>query len=248
MKPPLVSVIIPVFNGEEYLGAAIRSVLAQDHSPIETIVVDDGSTDGSAAVAERFDRVITARRDRGGPGAARNTGLDVASGSYITFLDADDLMMPNRVSAQFAHLERDLSLDGVFCLQRYVVEPGATVPRWIAQRSLRPLSDEVIAGEFAAVARGDAQPLSVLIKSIAFDEAGRFEEGLFGGEDSEWLFRARRAGVRFGTVEEVLMERRIHGSNLTYEDDALARGLLELARHKVKGSRQGSAVRRPPSP
>src|SRR5436305_1029668 len=89
---PMISVIIPVYNGERYLGEAIESVLAQSYHWLEIILVDDGSTDGSATVAKQFSPAVqVVRQPNLGAGAARNRGIALAQGEFLAFLDADDL-------------------------------------------------------------------------------------------------------------------------------------------------------------
>ena len=85
MSAPLVSVVIPVFNGERFLAAAIQSVLDQTHRPLELIVVDDGSSDGSATVARSFEGVRVIEQEHAGPGAARNRGVAAAAASCSPF-------------------------------------------------------------------------------------------------------------------------------------------------------------------
>ena len=103
-QPPL-SIGLPVFNGEKYLAEAIRSVLAQTYSPIEIIVVDDGSTDSSQEILAGFvDRVTTVRQQNAGPAAARNRGIAEAKGEYVAFLDADDTWVPTKTVTQMRHL------------------------------------------------------------------------------------------------------------------------------------------------
>ena len=100
-----VSTIIPVFNGARYLGEAIESVMVQTHPALDVIVVDDGSTDGSAAVAQSFgDRVFTVRQQNLGQAAALNAGLALATGEYVAFLDADDLWEPEKAARQYLWL------------------------------------------------------------------------------------------------------------------------------------------------
>ena len=100
MNRPALSVIIPVWNGERYLGEAIESVLAQEAAPpMELIVVDDGSEDGSTAVAERFGPTVRcARIAHSGLAAARNAGLVLARGEYLLHLDADDVLPPRSIA------------------------------------------------------------------------------------------------------------------------------------------------------
>ena len=113
----LVSVIIPVRNGEAYLGAAIESVLAQTIPPLETIVVDDSSTDGSARVARSFgERVRYTSQPRGGSAAARNRGIQLARGNFFGFLDADDVWLPEKLAIQTAAFAADPELDLAFGL------------------------------------------------------------------------------------------------------------------------------------
>lgn len=103
---PRVSVVIPVYNAESYLAEAIESVLAQSHSDLEVILVDDGSTDGSRAVIESFgERVVPIFQANAGPSAARNAGIRAARSHYIAFCDADDIQLPHRLATHVALLE-----------------------------------------------------------------------------------------------------------------------------------------------
>jgi len=95
-EQPLISVVIPCFNDERHLSEAIRSALEQTYPRVEVIVVDDGSTDGSLAVAQSFgDQVTVLRKPNGGLASARNFGMREASGTFITFLDSDDILFPH---------------------------------------------------------------------------------------------------------------------------------------------------------
>lgn len=99
MEPDLISIIIPVFNTERYLAACLDSVLSQSYKNIEVIVINDGSTDYSLKIAEGYaekdDRLIVYSYENEGQAAARNHGLDVATGNYICFVDSDDLLIPD---------------------------------------------------------------------------------------------------------------------------------------------------------
>ncbi len=104
---PLVSVVIPCFNGERFLAAAIDSALSQDYTAMEVIVVDDGSTDGSHRIMESYaSRIAVVRQTNGGPSAARNSGIRLSQGSYVAFLDADDYWRVDFVSKMVAALRR----------------------------------------------------------------------------------------------------------------------------------------------
>ena len=101
MSDAKVSIIVPVYNAERHLGACVDSILAQEHGDIQVILVDDGSTDASGAICDRYaeqdDRVVVVHRENGGIAAAQNSGLDVADGEFLTFCDNDDLMSPRLV-------------------------------------------------------------------------------------------------------------------------------------------------------
>lgn len=103
----LVSVIIPCHNVARYVEACLESTLAQSHPAIEVIAVDDGSTDGTGAILSRYERLYPARirvltQLNAGAAAARNTGLQVAKGTYVQFLDADDILFPEKIRHQVA--------------------------------------------------------------------------------------------------------------------------------------------------
>src|SRR5436190_9496549 len=92
MNSSLISCIVPVFNGDRYLAETLDSILAQTHRPIEIIVVDDGSTDGTSAIAAEYgEKIRYIRQENSGVASARNLGLQSARGDFIAFLDADDL-------------------------------------------------------------------------------------------------------------------------------------------------------------
>ena len=99
MGPPLVSCVVPCFDGERYLDECIQSILSQTHRPLEIIVVDDGSTDGSADIVRRFgDAVRYHRQENRGPGGACNTGVALATGEFVAFLEQDDLWLPPKTA------------------------------------------------------------------------------------------------------------------------------------------------------
>src|SRR6476646_4858301 len=113
------SIVIPCYNGERWLADAIQSCLAQTARDLEVIVVDDGSTDNSREVATREAmadaRVKVITQENQGVGAARNAGLAMAAGEYVNFLDADDLLEPEKLAEQGAVLDENPAIDCVLC-------------------------------------------------------------------------------------------------------------------------------------
>jgi glycosyltransferase involved in cell wall biosynthesis len=218
---PLVSVIVPVFDGERFLADAVASVFAQDHRPLEVIVIDDGSADASGEVARSFDEVVLIEADHQGVAAARNLGLARATGAYITFLDADDLMAPGRLRTQLEHLRDHPTTGCVLMRQDLLIEPGAEHPLWT------PDGPVAVPPTTAMIRQGDARRVG------GFDPAYRV------CEDTDWLFRLREAGVRIDVLPEVGLIRRIHGRNLTHDIDALRAGLARSVRGRLERARLG---------
>jgi glycosyltransferase involved in cell wall biosynthesis len=198
---PAVSVIIPVYNCERYLAEAIRSVLAQTSPPLEVIVVDDASADGSASVAQSFGAPVRySLQPKAGAGAARNRGAELARGSHFAFLDADDLWVPDKLRLQLDTLAASPELDAVFGYVRQFRSPelGAEVA------TSTKVPTEPIAGYHAG---------TMLIRREAFTRVGPFETGWQVGEFVSWYLRASELGLRMRMLPEVVMERRVHDTN-----------------------------------
>jgi glycosyltransferase involved in cell wall biosynthesis len=203
-----VSVIIPVHNGEQFLREAIESTLAQDRQPVEVVVVDDGSTDGSAEIARSIPGVRYLYQEHAGIAAARNHGVRVSTEDLVAFLDADDLWPPHKLGLQVAHLQVSEALDGVLGLVTSF-NHGDVAGRY------RVNTEERARGYLAG---------ALLIRREAFFRAGFFPEGRKAGEFIDWYGRAVDAGLTFALVDEVVLLRRVHGRNLTLTAGAEGRG------------------------
>jgi glycosyltransferase involved in cell wall biosynthesis len=193
---PLVSVVVPVHDGERYLHEALDSVGAQTYRRTELIVVDDGSTDASGEVARRFGARVD-RRPHGGAAAARNRGLELARGDCVAFLDADDVWAHDKLERQLAALSRDSGVDLVFGHLRQFVSPD--------------LATEVAARlRWEPGALPGRLPSALLARRTAFERVGPFAVDWRVGELMEWLLRAREQGLREAMVPEVVVHRRLH--------------------------------------
>lgn len=199
---PTISVLCPVWNNARYLPAALASVSAQTLAPDEIIVVDDGSTDDSAAIAEATPGVRCVRAAHGGVAAARNAALAVASGDILAWLDSDDLWTPDKLEVQLAYLLAHPEVDVCFTQQRMFVEPGVEVPHWV-----RP--DE-LAGETPVIAT-----CSMMVRRTQFNLVGGFDTLRESGEDTDWTLRAMAEGLQIGVAPATLLLRRIHAGNLS---------------------------------
>jgi hypothetical protein len=195
------SVIIPVRNGERYLDQAINSVLAQTRRPLEVIVVDDGSTYHSAAIAQRYGRPVrVVHQAQKGAAAARNHGVAVATGNMLAFLDADDLWLPPKLGLQMSVLESRASLDMVFCHAEQFVSADAERKQDSIPERVRFIPAMVSGG--------------LLIWRSAFDRVGSFNDAYTRADFVDWISRANQIALKHHVIPEILLRRRWHDTNL----------------------------------
>lgn len=225
----LISCVLPVFNAERYLAEALDSIFAQSHRPLEVIVVDDGSTDGSARIAESYGAQLQLlTQSNAGPAAARNRGLDAATGAYVAFLDADDLWHPDKLARQIERFRQRPELD--YCITH--VETFWT-PEFEHLRAhyADPRSDRTLAGYLLQ---------SLLCRRATFDTVGRFDPALRTGEDTDWFLRAADAGTVMEVLDAVLVRRRFHPDNMTrHAGDALQDNLFRVLKASVRRRKTG---------
>jgi glycosyltransferase involved in cell wall biosynthesis len=195
-----ISCIIPVFNCERYLAEALDSVFAQDLAPSEIIVVDDGSTDGTADVLRAYAGSIrVVRQPNLGVSAARNAGLRAAAGDVIAFLDSDDIWPAGRMRALAASLAADDGADVV-----------AGLVEILDQRPVKPAVREDLRTIHRVHLMG-----STLMRRSVFERVGGFDEALRVVEDTEFIVRAREGGIRFKTIDAVSVIYRLHETNIS---------------------------------
>jgi glycosyltransferase involved in cell wall biosynthesis len=222
-EQPLVSAVIPAFNAEAFVAEAIESALAQDYAPVEVIVVDDGSTDRTAAIASGYP-IETLMQSNRGQAAARNAGVAVARGTFVSFLDADDLWMPSKLSTQVAHLVAHPEVDYVLVRMQRSLMPGAPWPpgtpaRWFTEPQPGTL------------------PSAGLIRRTVLERIGPFDTSFRHGSDTEWQARATDAGVRWDLLTDVLVQYRVHGGNESYDNLGMKREMFELLRASIARKR-----------
>lgn len=232
---PLVSVVVPVYNGERFLAAALESILAQDYRPIEIIVVDDGSTDRTADIAQAVKGVRYHYQSNQGPGAARNVGMGLARGEFIAFLDSDDLIAPNKIGVQVGYL---LSYPEVGCaVARQVVfyEPGVEPPRWLREQETRHVGRAPRTGGRAMqVVRNGL--LAAMVRRDIVARLGGFNPIYNPADDVEWLLHLWEAGVEIVALPEAILYRRLHGANLTFDRDSVRSAWLRLVKRRMDRS------------
>jgi glycosyltransferase involved in cell wall biosynthesis len=219
-QQPLVSVIIPVYNGARHLRGALESVFAQTYRPFEVIVVDDGSVDDSGIIAQSFPDVRYIHQPNQGVAAARNNGIDVARGEFFAFLDQDDLWTPEKLKLQIDYLLSHPDLGYTLTQQQFFLDkPGGPLPSWFRKE----LFDSVHTGWVLG---------TLVVRRTTFEQVGNFETGYSAANDSDWFFRAKAAGIPMAVLPELLLLKRIHEAN----DSARAKDILSELRRVVKSS------------
>lgn len=221
-----VSVIVPMFNAEEYIAACLESVLAQTWEDFELIVVDDGSTDGSRALAqayaERDERIRIVSQPNRRQGAARNRGLREASGEYVYFLDADDMMLPELLETCYRACEND-SLDFA-TFDTTAFAEGKDAAELVEADTIgvhrASVSAEIMDGpEFWSRYCGDNLPLTCWLeffrREFLVDNGIWFEEGIFF-EDNDWILRVFLAARRVRYIPRALHRYRLHSESVTH--------------------------------
>jgi len=221
MTGDLVSVVIPCFNGARYIAAAIRSVQEQHWSELEIIVVDDGSTDGSAdLVAANFPDVRLLRQANQGAAAARNHGVRQARGSWIAFLDADDIWLPGKLKAQSDMLRAEPAARVVYTAWQ-VWAGEAPMPDAAEAESLLAGADD--AARWAGPSGWIYPDLlldcalwtsTVVVHRSVLDEIGMFDTDLHIGEDYDLWLRASRV-TRILRVDRPCALYRAHAESIT---------------------------------
>jgi glycosyltransferase involved in cell wall biosynthesis len=197
---PTISVIIPLYNAEPFIAKAIESVLGQSRPPQQVIVVDDGSTDGSADVVRRYGQQITlVQQPNAGGASARNRGVALAQGDLLAFLDHDDYWAPEKLAWQLDAFQQAPHLEAVFGQ----LQQTATMNTAAQDNAL-----------FGLNAQDGYHLDTLLIRRAAFQRIGAFDP-TWRIDTVEWLWRARRLKLCTQMLPQVLAWRRIHGDNLS---------------------------------
>ena len=217
---PLVSVVIPVFNGEAFLGEAVQSVLVQKYSPVEVIIVDDGSTDGTEDVVKSFPETVRyVQQSNQGPAAARNRGIEQAQGSLIAFADADDLWPEDKLELQLPYLLRDPAIE-------------------IVLGRIQQVRMSIAVGEPSfSVNLGSA-----VIRKSVFERVGLFDEGMRYSEDVDWFMRAREAGAAIMTIDAVTLLYRQHEQNMTRGKSTSELNVLKALKRSLDRRRERTGI------
>jgi glycosyltransferase involved in cell wall biosynthesis len=235
---PLVSVVIPAFEAERYIGEALESVRTQTYSPVETIVVVDGSVDRTAEVAAGFDGVAVIVQENRGPSAARNRGFAASGGELIAFHDSDDTMTPDKLAIQVGLLRDDPAVGCVLAEQELLVEEGAELPFWVKGSRVPTVMQDKPA-ELAD--EPDVHPMTMVLRRTVFEQVGGFDETMRAAEDFDWMLRASEQGIGIARLSRVLLRRRVHPASLTQDAAAGRAGHFRALKARIDRHRARAA-------
>jgi glycosyltransferase involved in cell wall biosynthesis len=212
MDQPLISCIIGVYNGERYIGEAVDSILAQTYRSLEIVVADDGSTDSTSAIVNRYGPPVRYFwQPNAGPGAARNLGLGNAQGEFIAFLDADDLWHPEKLERQLSRFQARPDLEMCVTHVQNFWDPALQEieAKFREHRPIKPLPGYVTQ--------------ALLARRNLFEKLGYFDAAWRHIHDAEWFVRATEDGVVMELLPDVLVFRRLHGANRSHRQAITSR-------------------------
>jgi glycosyltransferase involved in cell wall biosynthesis len=243
----MVSVIIPAYNYGHFIAETIDSLLAQTYRDFEIIIIDNGSTDETQAVLKNYNdkRVICIRQENHGVSHARNTGLKIAKGKYILFLDADDLIEKRKLETSVAFLEKNTDLDLVYSDMRYFksgninelfyeysCDPnGKPWMKYISGKG-KELVKTILYGNFMVIC-------SPVFRRSLLEQCGYFNEELLANEDWElWLrFLLANKRIQYDDAPESKALVRIHKTSLSrdvFKMQIFGLKVLEINSEKIK--------------
>jgi len=211
---------MPTYNCGQFIEEAINSILAQDYKNLEIIVVDDGSTDNTENIVERFidTRCTTSpipdiryfRKEHSGISETRNMCLEKAAGEYIAWLDADDYWLQGKLQAQIKYFEEQPECEIVFTRFTNIIQHKLLENNAISEN------------EFKIADISKYYFVSSLAKKKIFDRCGNFKKEHIIGEDVDLLYRLKSYNINMDNlIDKVYYVRRLHGNNITYREKPL---------------------------
>ncbi len=220
MSQPPVSVIVAVRNGERFLGQALDSILVQDWRPIEILLIDGHSSDRTVEVARSYPLVRVIPQQNHGVSDSYNLGIAVAAGEFISFLSHDDFWAAGKLKWQMPSLLADPECDYVVGRVKFFLDPGCALPA-----GFRP---ELLEGDRVAYIME-----TLLARKSVFQKVGGFDPLLTSAEDVDWFCRAKDQKIRHAVVNEVVVHKRVHDTNLSLNDANGNAMLLKLLRQSI---------------
>lgn len=234
MSESLVTVVIPVYNGAQFLRQSVASALAQTYPNVEVLIVDDGSTDGTGQLADLMassePRVRVVHKANAGLAAARNTGIEHASGAYLNFLDADDWLLPEKIARQIKRLQERPDVDLVYSDYQKISDPDWTVFDMNREAPPLPFADILVYRNWFGV-------MAPLIRRRLIERAGAFDPAFRSAEDWDFWYRCAQV-TEFLYEPGILSMVRLHGNQMTGNDRRMTEAQLQFAAKHFSGDRK----------
>ena len=220
MNTTKVSVIVPVKNAERFMESALRSIVDQAYEPIDIIVVDGRSTDRSVEIASSFEGVRVLQQRGFGLSDAWNTGIEAAEGDLIAFLDSDDVWVQGSLVRRVRHLMSNPKIAYTIAKATFFLEEGESIPIGFKPQLLDTVSVAPIPGTFLA-------------RRSVFETIGLFNKNLKIAADVDLIARLKDQDVPMAIFPELVLRKRVHGSNLSSDAKVGNRELLTVLRRSV---------------
>jgi glycosyltransferase involved in cell wall biosynthesis len=221
-EEPLISIVLPLYNGKHLIDNTIQGVLNQIYSNWELIVVDDGSIDdGADYISKKYPLIKVIRQQNKGVAAARNIGIKAASGELIAFLDQDDEWMPTKLKKQWDLLKENPYCTFITCNQKFICQEGVVLPANFSQK----LFDE----------HRSLVPSALLVRKQALLHVGCFDESLEVSSDFDLIRKLRKANFSEANVNLLLLKKWYHGNNASQDKTLLRSEILSLLFKQSKG-------------
>jgi glycosyltransferase involved in cell wall biosynthesis len=217
--PPFLSIIIPVFNGEKYLADAIKSVIKQNYKHKEIIVIDDGSVDQTANIAQEFQDVKYFFQSNQTVAVARNTGIRESLGEWVTFLDHDDQMTSDSIQSRIEYIQQYPQTNCLISQHISFMTPGIDRPDWIQQKRIN--TPQYGFGYLMA-------------RKSHLEKIGGYDPEYNIVENMEMFFRMKDIGVQIDFFPRVVIHRRIHEKNVSQQTNIARLNLLKMASKSIQ--------------
>lgn len=218
-----ISVILPIYNGEQYLLEAIQSVTSQNFSITEILIVDDGSTDGTSRLIKQLDIDIPIRyfyQENKGPAFARNVGIKNATGDWLCFIDSDDIWPHDKIKSTLEFLKHNSEVDVLWGMTKFFFESKELKSKYLRSEIAEdPLFNTYLGAAF--------------FRKDVFDKVGNFDITLKYCEDLDWYLRALEKKIRLVKTSNIGLLYRIHSNNSTHDHFSLNRNLIRMLRNKI---------------
>lgn len=240
----LVSIIIPAYNHEKYIEAALQSIAKQTYKNIETVVIDDGSTDGTAKKIREFItsnpemQIFFLSKKNEGVCQTLNIGIDHARGEYLCFLASDDIFLPKKIASQVEFLEQNLAIGMVFSDAIFLRFNEKSNTKWSDYKpgikSLFRNGIQNVNMYRILITRAIIPALTVMVRRSVIEEIGKFDNNLSYEDDDMWLRISERYPIAY--IDEPLALYRMHGNNVSNNSKFMIKGMLEtVSKHYRNG-------------